>query len=127
VRHHRSSAVTVAADRPWLVGTRRTCSIRQRRLHFDATIRRRADEAFQAADVDGIVALLTEDAWMTMPPLPLEYQGRELAGRFLAATALRPGWTGLLVLTLSGNQVCAMTRFDAGTLPRFGLPLKIPD
>jgi len=73
-----------------------------------------------------------------MRPLPLEYQGRELAGRFLAATALRPGWTarllanranrqpafgfyvrdaqtgaahtvGLLVLTLSGNQVCAMT------------------
>jgi len=116
----------------------------------------RLTKAFQAADVDGIVALLTEDAWMTMPPLPLEYQGRELAGRFLAATAFRPGWTarllatranrqpafgfyvrdsrtgaahtvGLMVLTLSGNQVCAMTRFDAGTLPRFGLPLTIPD
>jgi RNA polymerase sigma-70 factor (ECF subfamily) len=115
----------------------------------------RLTKAFQAADVDGIVALLTEDAWMTMPPLPLEYQGRELAGRFLAATAFRPGWTarlletranrqpafgfyvrdsqtgdahtvGLLVLTLSGTQICAMTRFDAGTLPRFGLPLAIP-
>jgi hypothetical protein len=89
-------------------------------------------------------------------PLPLEYQGRELAGRFLAATAFRPGWTarllatranrqpafglyvrdsqtgaahtvGLMVLTLSGNQVCTMTRFDPGTLPPFGLPLTIPD
>jgi hypothetical protein len=86
-----------------------------------------------------------------MPPLPLQYQGRELAARFFHATAFRPGWTarliatganrqpafgfyvrdpqagvvhpvGLLVLTLSGARICAMTRFDAGTLPRFGLP-----
>src|SRR5215470_12189738 len=48
----------------------------------------RLTKAFEAADVKGIVALMTEDAWMTMPPLPLEYEGRELAGEFLAATAL---------------------------------------
>jgi RNA polymerase sigma-70 factor (ECF subfamily) len=112
--------------------------------------------AFEAADVDGVVALLTDDAWFTMPPLPLEYQGRELAGRFLAATALRPGWTatlvptltrangqpafgfyardtrtgqshtvGLLVVTLSGSQISAMTRFDAAVLAGFGLPRTI--
>ena len=107
--------------------------------------------AFEAADVPGIVALLTADAWLTMPPLPLQYQGREPAARFLTATAFLPGWTGrliatranrqpafgfyvcdqqagvsrtvgLLVLTLSGPRICAMTRFDPGTLPRFGLP-----
>jgi len=107
--------------------------------------------AFEAADVDGIIAMLTEDAWFTMPPLPFEYQGRELAARFLQATAFRPGWTvrlipvrangqpafgfyardrrtgeshtvGLLVLTLSGRAITAMTRFDPGVLPRFGLP-----
>jgi RNA polymerase sigma-70 factor (TIGR02960 family) len=110
--------------------------------------------AFENADVDGIVALLTEDVWLTMPPLPLEYQGREQAARFFTATAFRPGWTarliparangqpafgfyardpatgryytvGLMVLTLSGGQVSAMTRFDAGTLPRFGLPVTL--
>jgi len=111
----------------------------------------RLTRAFKAADVDGIVALLTEDVWLTMPPLPLEYQGPELAARFLTVTAFRPGWTarliatranrqpafgfyahdpetglfytvGLMVLTLSGTRICAMTRFDAATLPRFGLP-----
>ena len=110
----------------------------------------RLTRAFEAADVDGIVALLTEDAWLTMPPLPLEYQGRELAAQFLTATALRPGWTarliptrangqpafglyardpetgsfytvGLMVLTLSGTHISAMTRFDPGILPWFGL------
>jgi RNA polymerase sigma-70 factor, ECF subfamily len=116
----------------------------------------RLTRAFEEADVDGIVALLTEDAWLTMPPLPLEYQGRELAAQFLAATAFRPGWTarlmatrangqpafgfyardpetglfytvGLMVLTLSGNLICAMTRFADSTLPRFGLPRTLPD
>jgi RNA polymerase sigma-70 factor (TIGR02960 family) len=111
----------------------------------------RFTRAFETADVEGLVALLTEDAWLTMPPMPLEYQGRELAAQFLRATALRPGWTvrllparangqpafgcytrdpetgafytvGLIVLTLSGSQISAMTRFDANTLPRFGLP-----
>jgi RNA polymerase sigma-70 factor (TIGR02960 family) len=111
----------------------------------------RLTRAFETADVDGIVALLTEDVWVTMPPLPLEYQGRDLAGQFLRATAFRPGWTarvipsrangqpafgfyardpqtgcfytvGLLVLTLSGTQIAAVTRFDPVTLPRFGLP-----
>ena len=112
--------------------------------------------AFEAADVDGIIALLTEDAWLTMPPLPLEYQGRDLAAQFLRATAFRPGWTarlipaqanrqpafgfyardpdtgsfytvGLMVMTLSGSQISAMTRFDPGILPRFGLPATLPD
>jgi RNA polymerase sigma-70 factor (TIGR02960 family) len=113
-------------------------------------------KAFETADVDGIVALLTDDVWLTMPPLPLEYQGRELAARFLTATAFRPAWTarliptrangqpafgfyvrdpqtgiahtiGLLVLTMSGSRICAMTRFDNSVLARFGLPRILPD
>ena len=110
----------------------------------------RLTRAFETADVDGILTLLTEDVWLTMPPLPLEYQGRELARRFFTATAFRPGWTvrlipvrangqpafgfyardpqtghfytvGLMVVTLSGAYISAMTRFDPSTLPRFGL------
>jgi RNA polymerase sigma-70 factor (ECF subfamily) len=101
--------------------------------------------------MDAIITLLTGDVWLTMPPLPMKYQGRELAARFLTATALRPGWTarliparasgqpapglyardpdtggfctaGLMILTLSGTQIPAMTRFDPATPPRSGLP-----
>jgi RNA polymerase sigma-70 factor (ECF subfamily) len=67
--------------------------------------------AFAAADVAAVVALLTDDAWFTMPPLPLEYRGRDLAGEFLAATAFRPGWVPALV--------AAGTRVNGGQ-PAFG-------
>jgi hypothetical protein len=34
--------------------------------------------------------------------------------------------TGLIVLTLAGDQICAMTRFDNAVLQRFGLPCSLP-
>ena len=116
----------------------------------------RLTRAFEAADVDGIVALLTEDAWLRMPPVALEYQGRELAGRFFASVAFRQGRRyrmvptrangqpalavyvhdptaevahafGLFVLTIRGDRVAAITRFDTGGFPHFGLPRTLPD
>jgi len=113
-------------------------------------------EAFEAADVDGIVALMTEDAWLRMPPVPLEYQGRQLISEFYATVAFRQGRRyrmvqtrangqpalaiylrdpvngvarafGLLVLTLTGDRVSAMTRFDNAALPAFGLPRTLAD
>ena len=116
----------------------------------------RFTRAYQAGDVAAVVALLTEDVTVTMPPHPVVFHGRELVGRFLAATGLRPGRrarlvptrangqpafglyvldqragifraAGLLVLTLAGGQVCAMTGFDNTSLPHFGLPRTLPN
>ena len=115
----------------------------------------RFTRAFEAKDVHGIVGLLTEDVWLTMPPIPLEWHGRDLADRFLTATAIRqvrprlvatrangqPAFgiyvydpqarilhaAGLLVLTLAGDRICAMTRFDTSMLAYFGLPRTLPD
>jgi hypothetical protein len=113
-------------------------------------------DAFDTADVDGIVALMTEDAWLRMPPVPLEYQGRELIGEFFASVAFRQGRRyrlvptrangqpafaaylrdpmtrvlhtfGLMVITLAGSQISAITRFDNATLPPFGLPRTLVD
>jgi RNA polymerase sigma-70 factor (ECF subfamily) len=75
----------------------------------------RFTRAFEAKDVHGIVALLTEDVWLTMPPLPLEYQGPGLAARFLTATAFRPGWTARLIPARANGQ------------PAFALYARDPD
>jgi RNA polymerase sigma-70 factor (TIGR02960 family) len=111
----------------------------------------RLTRAYEAGDADGIIALFTADAWLTMPPAPLEYQGHGPIARFLTEIAFRDRRTyrlvparangqlafgaylhaprpgdeqanGLLVLTLSGDRIQAMTRFTSGLFPRFGLP-----
>jgi RNA polymerase sigma-70 factor (ECF subfamily) len=116
----------------------------------------RLTRAYEIGDVDSVVALLTDDVWVTMPPIPLEYHGRELAARFHTVVTFRQGRTwrlvptrangqpafcgyvrdptagvlhanGLLVLTLAGDRICVMTRFDNSVLPRFGLPRTLPD
>lgn len=113
----------------------------------------RFTRAFEAKDVHSIVALLTDDVWLTMPPIPLQWQGRDLADRFLTAAiphmprrlvatrangqpafgiyvrdprAPIPHAIGLLVLTLAGDRIRAMTRFDTSVLPYFGLPRTLP-
>ncbi|HEY3683517.1 MAG TPA: RNA polymerase subunit sigma-70 [Streptosporangiaceae bacterium] len=52
---------------------------------------RRFAEAFSADDIDGVVALLTDDAWLAMPPAPHEYHGRAAIAGFLRASA---AWRG---------------------------------
>ncbi|MGW4568942.1 RNA polymerase subunit sigma-70 [Streptomyces sp. NPDC004561] len=55
---------------------------------------RRYMRAFEAADVPALVRLLTEDAVLEMPPVPLWYRGRRDYGRFMERVfALRgTGW-----------------------------------
>jgi RNA polymerase sigma-70 factor (ECF subfamily) len=117
---------------------------------------RRFTLAYEAGDVRQLVTLLTEDAWLIMPPVPMQYQGRELAARFWTATAFRPGRSarllptrangqpalglyvrepraavaranGILVLTLAGGQIGAVTGFPGEAALRvFGLPPSLP-
>ena len=64
----------------------------------------RLADAFQAGDIDGVVALLTDDAWLTMPPMPWEYQGQAAIGGFLRDRAVRRGAPLRLVPTRANGQ-----------------------
>jgi RNA polymerase sigma-70 factor (TIGR02960 family) len=109
--------------------------------------------AYESGNVDALVALLTTDIFVSMPPIPLQYQGRDVVARLFAGifrsgrrvdlvptrangqpafgaylrgnTGIRHG-SGLFVLTLTGDRICAFTRFDADVLPWFGLPRSLP-
>ena len=111
--------------------------------------------AYESADLDALVALLTDDVFVSMPPMPFEYEGRDAAARFCAGIfsaglrfdlvparangqpafgayldtrsgGIRHG-TGLFVLGLRGDRISAMTRFDKSVLPWFGLPRSLPN
>ena len=109
----------------------------------------RFSDAMEAGDTPGLVALLTEDARLTMPPLPLEYIGRTAIEAFLDQRAevrgaplhvrvtranghpafgcyLHGEGCGMLALTLAGEHVAAMTFFfDRSLVDWFGLPREI--
>jgi RNA polymerase sigma-70 factor (TIGR02960 family) len=108
--------------------------------------------AVERGDTEGVISLLTDDAWLTMPPEPYEYQGGQAIARFLNDRAARRGANlrlvptranaqpafgcylpdpqasiarayGLMVLTLSDERISAITWFSERSLfPRFGLP-----
>ncbi|MEA5362426.1 sigma-70 family RNA polymerase sigma factor [Amycolatopsis sp., V23-08] len=109
--------------------------------------------AYSAGDVDALVALLTADVRVSMPPIPLEYHGRDDVARFYAGILRHRAYdlvparangqpafgtylrdpdsgrrhgAGLLVLTLAGDRISALTRFDNDVLPSFGLPRVLP-
>jgi RNA polymerase sigma-70 factor (TIGR02960 family) len=46
-------------------------------------------EAMEAGEIDTVIELLAEDAWIRMPPEPLEYNGRPAIGTFMRS---RPLW-----------------------------------
>jgi RNA polymerase sigma-70 factor (TIGR02960 family) len=109
-------------------------------------------DTVETGDIDGLVALLTDNAWLTMPPLPHAYQGPAAIGAFLRGAEERRGVPlrlvptranaqpafgcylpgpktevarafALFVLTLEGDQISAITWFaDSSVFPQFGLP-----
>jgi hypothetical protein len=114
-------------------------------------------DAVQDGDTERVVSLLTDDAWLTMPPEPYEYQGPAAIAAFLYDRAARRGAPlrlvptranlqpafgcyfrapraeiarpyGLLVLTLDGPRISAITWFmDTGLFAQFGLPRTLPN
>ena len=110
--------------------------------------------AWESADLDALVALLTDDVFIAMPPEPFGYEGRDLVARYCArqfGAGRRYGLvptrangqpafgaylrapagirhaTGFYVLTLAGDRICGITRFEASVLPWFGLPRSLPN
>jgi RNA polymerase sigma-70 factor (ECF subfamily) len=109
-------------------------------------------DAMERGDVPARVALLTDDAWLSMPPAPQQYQGHRAIGEFMRVVAFRSGTRryrlvatsangqpafglygydhgepvgrarGVLVLTVAGDRISAVTRFDRSAMPSFGLP-----
>ncbi len=62
-------------------------------------------ETVENGDIDGMVALLTDDAWLTMPPLPHAYQGRNAIGAFLHGAEQRRGGPMRVVPTRANGQL----------------------
>lgn len=108
--------------------------------------------AWESADLDRLVAMLTDDVFLAMPPIPFEYRGRDLAaaffdsifragrrfelvptrangqpafGAYLRGAGGAAHGVGLYVLALRGAEIHALVRFESHLLPKFGLPLAL--
>jgi RNA polymerase sigma-70 factor (ECF subfamily) len=151
---------SVAAVNSALQRARKTIEERMPPISQQATLRALGDErmralveeysdALERGDVDAVIALLTEDATWSMPPLPAWYGGEEAIVEFLVRGPMRQRWrhtstraNGQLavgcymwddaagvyagqvidVLTLRDDRISAITSFIDGSLfPRFGL------
>jgi RNA polymerase sigma-70 factor (ECF subfamily) len=107
----------------------------------ERALARRFADAYVAADIDGVVALLTDDAWLSMPPAPHQYHGTAAIRSMLrasfehrgdrrmyllpAAANTQPALggylseparasaapSGLFVFTMAGDAIHAITRF----------------
>jgi RNA polymerase sigma-70 factor (ECF subfamily) len=112
-------------------------------------------DAWERADVDSVVAMLSHDATITMPPQPTWYRGRDAIASFLHDVPLAPGarwrllpvsangqlafgeyrWNeitqrfvarGVMVLTIADALVADITAFGRPELfAHFGLPQQL--
>ncbi|HVE30294.1 MAG TPA: sigma-70 family RNA polymerase sigma factor [Mycobacteriales bacterium] len=107
--------------------------------------------AFTDSDVDALLALMTDDVWVRMPPLPFEYRGTEAVRRFFTAIDAhrrqigrmvpvrangQPGWgeyvrdpvtgslhlTGIVTIALAGDRIREITHFETTVAPYLALP-----
>ncbi len=86
---------------------------------------RRYIEAWQSVDIDGLVALLREDAVMTMPPEPLLFRGRQAIGHFFATVPAEGALDEIRLLPTRANRQPALAAFvldrEAGIHRAYGL------
>jgi RNA polymerase sigma-70 factor (TIGR02960 family) len=116
----------------------------------ERALSRRFAAAFVARDLDRLLALLTDDAWLAMPPAPHEYHGPAAIAGFLESSSTwrdhlwlrlvpaganrQPAYgcyldgrpAGIVVLTVHGDRIGGLTRFlDERLFDRFGLPGRV--
>jgi RNA polymerase sigma-70 factor (TIGR02960 family) len=60
-------------------------------------------DAFERGDVEAVVALLAEDAALTMPPEPFEFHGRDSISRFFATVPAGGDLTRLRLVPIRAN------------------------
>jgi RNA polymerase sigma-70 factor (ECF subfamily) len=86
---------------------------------------RRFSEAFVADDIDGVVALLTDDGWLAMPPAPHEYHRPQAVATFLRASAAWRGRRRLRLVPTRANTHaafgCYLTNLDGDTAHPTGI------
>src|ERR1700731_5280099 len=70
---------------------------------FEDAVLAKFVRAWESADLDALVALLTDDVFMSMPPVPFEYEGRDIVARFLA-DRVRPDRSFDLLPTRANGQ-----------------------
>jgi RNA polymerase sigma-70 factor (TIGR02960 family) len=102
-----TAAAHTAAAHTAPAGTARAARTSARRDERHLT--RRFADAFEGGDVEALVSMLTDDAWLAMPPAPHEYLGPAAVTSFLRASF---GWRGRRALRLVPTR--------ANTQPAFG-------
>jgi RNA polymerase sigma-70 factor (ECF subfamily) len=117
--------MTVVAANSALQRARETLAqhLPKERVHWQRTEAPDADErallqryveAWKRSDVDGLVALLAEDARFAMPPMAAWYEGRDAIGTFLAGYPLAPTFPHHIHVPTRANRHPAFGVFLAG-------------
>jgi RNA polymerase sigma-70 factor (TIGR02960 family) len=155
--HSTPASVTSALQRAraGLENSRVSDRVTLPRSPNEAAVVDRFVDAIQEGDLDQVVALLTDDAKLKMPPEPFEFRGPRPIAQFLQQAAFwgedlkmvqtrannNPAFgyyrkdpnaavyraSGLMVLGVSEDKIALMTRFgDKSLFATFGLPRTIP-
>lgn len=79
----------------------------------DDELARSFADAFERDDVDSIIALLTNESWLAMPPASERYEGRSAVEAFLRASAAgRPGGRYTLTATSAASRPAFVCYLD---------------